>query len=180
MSRASNRQWVLKPQDLAILFKLVALAGTWLPYKEMAKQMFLSQFEAHAAMQRLVAARLAREEGGQIFPIKQSLQSFVLSGAAYVYPAVRTEITIGFPTAYGASPLREQVMFADQFPPVWPSPEGEGTARGPGMLPLYEKAPYAALADRALYEMFSLFDALRIGQAREQNLAGGLLAERLR
>jgi hypothetical protein len=179
MQRANNRQWALKPQDLAVLFKLVALGGQWLPYQEMAKRMYLSQFETHAAMQRLVACRLARtDEDGSVRPIMQVLYPFVLYGAAYVYPAVRTDITIGFVTAYGAAPMKEHVLYADEFPPVWP--HAEGTVRGPGLLPLYENAPLAARDDNTLAQMMTLFDALRIGQAREREKAGELLAARLR
>ena len=179
MQRANNRQWALKPQDLAVLFKLVALGGQWLPYQAMAKQMYLSQFETHAAMQRLVACRLARtDEEGSVRPIMQVLHPFVFYGAAYVYPAVRTEITIGFATAYGAAPMKEHVLYADEFPPVWPHPEG--TVRGMGLLPLYANAPLAAREDNTLAQMMTLFDALRIGQAREREKAGELLALRLR
>lgn len=178
IQRASTRQWVLKPQDLAVAFKLIALREKWLPYRELAKQMFLSQFEAHAAVKRLLAARLLREDGAAARPILRVLHPFVVHGAAYAYPAVRTDVTIGFPSAHGASPLKEQVMFADQFPPVWPHPEGSD--RGPGILPLYEKAPLAAKADRALYELLALFDALRIGQAREREMASRMLEERMR
>jgi hypothetical protein len=178
MQRANNRQWALKPQDLAILFKLVALSGKWLPYQEMAKQMYLSQFETHAAMQRLIACRLARAaENGSVRPIMQVLHSFVFYGAAYVYPAVRTEITIGFPTAYGAAPMKEHVLYADEFPPVWP--HAEGSVRGPGLLPLYANAPLAARDDGNLSQLMTLFDALRIGQAREREKAGELLVLRL-
>ena len=164
---------------LAVLFKLVALGGQWLPYQEMAKQMYLSQFETHAAMQRLVACRLARtDEDGSVRPIMQVLHPFVFYGAAYVYPAVRTEITIGFATAYGAAPMKEHVLYADEFPPVWP--HAEGTVRGLGLLPLYANAPLAAREDSTLAQMMTLFDALRIGQAREREKAGELLALRLR
>jgi hypothetical protein len=180
VSRATpSRQWAMKPQDLAILFKLVCLRGQWLPYQELATQMRLSQFEAHAAIQRLIACRVVRvEEDGSVRPVMQLLHPFVFYGAAYVFPAVRTEITIGFPTAYGASPMREHVLFADEFPPVWP--HAEGTTRGPGLLPLYADAPLAAQADNTLAHLMSLFDALRIGQAREREKAGELLAQYLR
>ena len=179
LQRANNRQWALKPQDLAVLFKLVALAGQWLPYQEMARQMFLSPFETHAAIQRLVACRLARTaEGGGVRPIMSVLHPFVVYGAAYVYPAVRTEITVGFATAFGAAPMKEHVLFSDELPPVWPHPEGK--VRGQGLLPLYEKAPLAALEHAALAELLTLFDALRIGQARERTLASQLLEERLK
>ena len=46
-------------------------------------------------------------------------------------------------------------------------------------MPLYPKLPLAAARDQALYELLALFDALRIGQAREREMARKLLEERL-
>lgn len=178
MRRAGNRQWGLKPQDLAVLFKLVTLRGSArVPYAMLAKQLRLSPFEAHAAVQRLTAARLVVERGGELRPVMAAVRNFVLHGAPYCYPPVRGEITIGFPTAYAVPPLKEMVLFADEMPPVWPHPEG--TIRGAALLPLYEKLPLVANEDTALYELLALFDALRVGQARERELASKLLKERL-
>jgi hypothetical protein len=86
-------------------------------------------------------------------------------------------VTIGFPTAHGAAPLKELLTASKEPPLVWPHPEG--IARGPGLLPLYENLPMAAQGDPALYELLALFDALRTGQARERELARKLLEERL-
>ena len=176
--RGGNRQWSLKPQDLAVALKLVLLCGTRLPYRELGLQMQLSQFEAHAATRRLLAARLVAEVEGVIRPVSAVLTPFILYGAPYAFPPVRGEMTIGFPTAYGVSPLKEKVLFSDENPPVWPHPEG--THRGITLQPLYENLPLAARNDKALYELLALLDALRIGQARERELAAGLLQERLR
>jgi len=178
MRRASNRQWVLKAQDLAVLFKLVTLRGAArMPYAVLAKQLRLSPFEAHAAVQRLMAARLVVDMGGELRPVMAAVRNFVLHGAPYCYPPVRGEITIGFPTAYAVQPLKDMVLFADEMPPVWPHPDG--TTRGTALLPLYEKLPLVANEDPALYELLALFDALRVGQARERELASRLLEERL-
>jgi hypothetical protein len=178
LRRAGNRQWVLKPQDLAVLLKLVSLRGAArLPYAALAKQLLLSQFEAHAAVQRLIAARLVVEMDGELRPVMAAVRNFVINGAAYCYPVLRGEVTIGFPTAYAVPPLKDKVLFADEMPPVWPHPEG--TTRGTAVMPLYEKLPLAAVADSALYELLALFDALRMGQARERELAVQLLEERL-
>jgi DNA-binding Lrp family transcriptional regulator len=176
--RASTGQWALRPQDVVVALKLVAMRGQWLPYAELGKQLKLSQFEAHAAVRRLLAAKLITDIEGEIRPINATLKLFIYYGAPYAFPPVRGEMTIGFPTAYGMSPLKEKVLFADENPPVWPSPEG--TTRGMTLLPLYEKAPLAALEDRALYEMLALFDALRIGAAREREMAIAFLEERFR
>jgi hypothetical protein len=178
LKRSGKRQWMLRPQDLAVALKLVALEGKWMPYAAMAKRLHLSQFEVHAAVQRLIAARLAVERDGKVTPAMAALRTFVVNGAAYVYPPVRGEITVGFPTAYAVPPLKDQVLFSQEMPPVWPHPEG--TARGPALLPLYEKLPLAANEDRAFYELLALFDALRMGQARERELASRMLEERLK
>jgi hypothetical protein len=57
--RSAGRQWTLKPQDVALALKLVALGSERPAYSALAKCMRLSPFEAHAAVQRLMAARLA-------------------------------------------------------------------------------------------------------------------------
>ncbi len=176
--RAKSGQWALKPQDVVVALKLVVLRGERLTYEELGKRLKLSQFEAHAAVKRLVAAKLATEIEGEVRPIMATLKNFIYYGAPYAFPPVRGEMTIGYPTAYGVNPLKEKVLFADENPPVWPS--AEGTTRGMTLLPLYEKAPLAAVEDKALYEMLSLFDALRIGAARERQLAVDLLEERFR
>jgi hypothetical protein len=139
--------------------------------------MRLSRFEAHAAVQRLMAARLVAMVDGQPRPVLAALRPFAISGAPYSFPPVRDEVTIGFPTTYGVSPLKELILASKEAPPVWPHPEG--VAKGPGLLPLYENLPLAAKDDPALYELLALFDALRTGQARERELAKMLLEERL-
>lgn len=178
MRRASNRQWGLKPLDLAVLFKLVLIRhAPRLSYAALAKQMMLSQFEVHASVQRLMAARLLVDAGDVFRPVMPAIRDFVMYGAAYCYPAVRGEVTIGFATAYGVPPLSEKVLFSQEMPPVWPHPEGD--QRGTSLMPLYEKLPLVAVKDKSLYEMLALFDALRMGQARERELAMQLLGERL-
>ena len=178
MKRASGRQWVLKPQDLAIAMKLVALKGRWLPYAVLAEAMRMSRFEAHAAVQRLTAARLVAVIDGQPRPVMAALRGFVIFGAPYAYPAVRGEITIGFPTAYAVSPLKDLMVTSNDQPLVWPHPDG--IVSGPGLLPLYANLPLAAQADPVFYELLALFDALRAGQARERELARKYLEDRLR
>lgn len=177
LRRASTRQWVLKPQDLAVALKLVALQGARHSYAVLGQQLRLSQFEVHAAVQRLKAARLAVDRDGGARPIMAALRSFIVNGAPYAYPPVRGEATIGFPTAHGAPPLKGRVQAPKDSIPVWPHPEG--TVRGEGLLPLYAKLPLAAVDDAKFYELLALFDAMRIGQAREREMARHLLEERL-
>jgi len=177
MKRISGRQWSLKPQDLAMAFKLVALRGRWLPYAALGEAMHLSRFEAHAAVQRLMAAGLVVETQGRPGPEMDALRSFVIYGAPYAFPPVRVGTTLGFPTAHGTSPLAGKVALPDEPHPVWP--HAEGTVRGPGLLPLYENLPLAARDDPSLYELLALFDGLRAGQTREWELVRSELSKRL-
>ncbi|MDT8408710.1 MAG: hypothetical protein RQ741_03840 [Wenzhouxiangellaceae bacterium] len=164
MKRASHRQWTLKPQDLAMALKLLVLAGKPMSYAELARSM------------RLGAARLVIDapQGRQL--VKAALAEFLIHGARYAFPAVGGGPTIGVATASAAAPLNEHIASAHDLPPVWTHPHGE--LRGQALLPLYEKLPDAALEDPELHQLLALFDALRIGRARERNLAVKLLAER--
>jgi hypothetical protein len=177
-ARLGHSQWSLKPQDLAVAFKLIGLPGRWPGYAELARAMHMSQFEAHACLARLSAARLLVDMDGAPALVMPAFRPLVLQGAPYFFPAVRGEVTMGFPTAYGVEPLKSRVLFADELPPVWP--HESGSTRGVVLLPLYPKLPLAALEDPLLYEMLALFDALRIGQAREREMARTLLDERLK
>lgn len=158
--------------------KLVALGDKRLPYAELAEQLRMSPFEAHAATARLIAARLAADHEGTVRVVRAALSTFVVNGAPYAYPAVRGQLTIGFPTAYAVPPLNREVLFSQETPPVWPHPEGP--VRGLALLPLYPKLPLAARDDEKLYELLALLDALRIGQAREREVASKFLYERFR
>lgn len=75
----------------------------------------------------------------------------------------------GIPTAHAASPLKEQISRGDEPIPVWP--HAEGTERGIACEPLYKTVPHAAVLDEKLYEALALVDVLRIGRAREVELA---------
>jgi hypothetical protein len=176
-NRVRNPQWVLKPQDLVVALKLHTLGSTVLPYARLGAALFMSQFEAHAAVQRLLAAGLVTRMAGRTRPVIASLRNFIINGAIYAYPAVHGEVTIGVPTAQAVAPLKDLLVGTSEMPPVWPDAHGE--TRGQALMPLYPTVPRAVQTDPALWELLALFDALRIGQARERNLAGRLLEERL-
>ena len=176
-SRLGHSQWSLKPQDLAVAFKLVCLKGQKLPYAALAHALHMSPFEAHACIARLFASRLLTEVDGLPTLVMPAFRPLVLQGAVYFFPAVRGEVTVGFPTAHGVEPLKSKVMFADELSPVWP--HSEGNTRGTTLLPLYPKLPLAAQIDKPFYELLALFDALRIGQAREREMVRVMLDVRL-
>jgi hypothetical protein len=96
------------------------------------------------------------------------LAEFALHGAKYAFPAVKLPLVAGVPTSHSAP------AFAGVFAPgstdfVWPHPNG--TVRGVGVEPLHPSVPFAAMQDAKLYELLALFDALRVGKARERGMA---------
>ena len=101
-------------------------------------------------------------------PHAHNLAEFALHGAKYAFPGVRLTLAVGVPTSHSAP------AFAGVFTPgstdfVWPHPNG--TVRGVGDEPLHPSVPFAAMQDAKLYEMLALFDALRVGKARERGMA---------
>jgi hypothetical protein len=98
----------------------------------------------------------------------RNLAEFAVHGAKYAFAPDRLPVAVGVPTSHSAP------AFSGVFAPgsddwVWPHPNG--TARGQGLAPLHPSAPFAAMQDAKLYEMLALFDALRVGRARERGMA---------
>lgn len=170
---------ILKPQDVVVLLKLVALADQPWTFQRLAVELSISQSEVHAAVRRAVAARLmssADSSAGR--PLRQQLLEFLVHGVKYAFPPERGEITRGVPTGYAAPPLDKEIAGSSDPPPVWPY--AEGSVRGYAFAPLYRTVPEAALRDPALYELLALVDAIRDGRARERSLAEKALEKRLR
>ncbi len=175
---ASNPQLVLRPQDLVVLLRLALEPGPAPTYAALGSELGLTASEAHAAVERAVAARLAiKDEAGKPSVVRAALRAFVQHGARYCFPATQGGLSRGVPTGYAASPLNEQIRPGNDPPPVWPWKKG--SARGIAFHPLYPSVHEAAERNPALGELLALFDAVRGSCAREQALALALLEERL-
>jgi len=168
---------ILKPQDILVLLKLVALREKYWSYNKLAIELGMSPAEVHAAARRAQAAHLAVRKGGRLVPNPGNLGEFLVHGLRYVFVPEWGEITRGMPTLYAAPPLRDVIAASSEPVPVWPDPDGE--ARGSSFTPLYKSVPRAARADPALYELLVLVDAIRGGRARERDIAIRELQQRL-
>ncbi len=173
MPSSSNPQISLKPQDVVVLLKIAIRRGPF-TYAALGRELFLSASEVHASFTRAKLARLMLDTPTeQAGIIKASLREFLIYGARYAFPPILGPLTQGTPTAYATPILREQLTQADEPVPVWPY--SKGTERGTTLQPLYPSVPRAAEHDQQLYEVLSLFDAIRIGAARERGFATDLL-----
>lgn len=92
---------------------------------------------------------------------------FLVHGLRVVFPVQPGGIARGIPTAWSTAPLAK--AFPDASPVVWASENG--TLRGESIAPLYRSAAQAAANSASFHELLALTDALRIGRAREVNLA---------
>lgn len=168
----------LKPQDLFVLYKLAANPGRPWTYATMGAALGMSPSQVHRSVQRATFAGLAQSKDRREWHVlPEALLEFSVHGARYAFPAALGPVGRGVPTSFGALPLSAEINSAPGEAPVWPYPEGE--ARGPSLNPLCHQVPKSALADRALYELLSLVDAMRVGRSRERTLSQRLLSDRL-
>jgi hypothetical protein len=168
---------ILKPQDVVVLLKLVAIGAEPWTYQRIAVELKMSQSEVHAGVRRAVAARLMSDSTASGRVVRDALLEFLIHGIKYAYPPEHGALTRGVPTGYAAPPLNKVVSGSSDPPPVWPY--AEGNVRGVAFSPLYPSVPSAALQDSRLYELLALVDAIRGGRARERNLAAKELELRL-
>jgi hypothetical protein len=165
---------MLKSQDIVVLLKLVGQQPDW-TFEKVAVELDLSPSAVHRSLNRaqqagLYDARRKRVNGA-------ALLEFLAHGARYVFPAVRQGEARGIPTAWAAPPLADRLSSSRENVPVWP--HALGKVRGVALEPLHPVVPEAAGRDRRLGEALALFDALRIGNARERALAVEELSQRL-
>lgn len=177
MPRISNRQPVLKPQDFYLLLALAAGRDQGTTYPELAAFSGVSMSEVHGALKRAEATRMLIFEAKRPRILLPAFKEFLYHGARYAFPALRGALVVGLPTAYAAAPLNAHIAPTADPVPVWPFLEG--TVRGVSLIPLYPSAPAAAARSPALYENLALFDALRMGNARERALAHRMFEDRL-
>lgn len=165
------KQPSLRPQDLVVTLALALYPEQ--RFEALAHTVHLGLSEVHRSSNRLSRAQLLLPGKRRIH--RAAVLEFLMHGARYAFPAVRGPEAPGIPTAW-AAPVLEGVL--PQGPPiVWP--HADGSVRGESVVPLSEAAPDAARKDPKLYRLLALVDAVRLGQARDRQIAGRLLKKDL-
>mgnify|MGYP001816071734 FL=1 len=163
----------MKPQDIVVLLKIIALNKENWQQIPLAYSLIMSQSEVSQSVARSRFSGLLDDSGKKV--MRQTLNDFLQYGLAVVFPAIPGAIVRGMPTAHSAAPLNIEISSGENY--VWPF--AMGTVRGHGITPLYSSVPQAALEDEKLHELLSLVDALRVGRAREKNIAARELKHRI-
>lgn len=169
-----QKQQIMSPIDIVILLKIVSYGDVPWFQKEMAIKLGISQSEISKSLNRSKFAGLLDPKGKKV--MKLALMEFLQYGIRYVFPQQPGAVVRGLPTAHSASPLNRDIKSNEDY--VWPY--GKGTHRGQSIIPLYPSVPEAAYFDLNLHELLALVDALRVGRARERELAIQVLKKRLR
>jgi len=155
-SRITEMLMTLKPQDIVVLLKLLIAGGKRPTYAQLAVDLYMSASKVHASIRRARAARLIHgpEFGDRVNA--KALEEFLVHGIKYAFSPEKGGMTRGMPTASAAEPLSHK-MTQEEPVPVWPFEQG--SKRGYAFVPLYKKAPQAALKDPELYQLLALVDA---------------------
>lgn len=169
----NSKQQILSPHDIVILLKIVSYGNQPWFQKPLAEALGISQSEISKSLNRSKYAGFLAPNGKTV--MRMALFEFIQYGIRYVFPVKPGAVVRGVPTSHSAYPLKEEIQSSEAY--VWPY--GKGVVRGHSILPLYPSVPEAALKDAKLYELLALVDALRVGRAREKELAVKELRKRL-
>jgi len=155
----------MRPHDIAVLLKIASKGDEQWLMKDIAYELSISPSEVSESINRSTISGLLSPDKKKLK--KLSFLEFLKYGLPYVYPQQLGAIVRGVPTAHSGPPLNEIIISNEPY--VWPS--GKGTVRGQSIEPLYPKAIEAIEKDNKLYQMLSLIDAIRVGKAREKEIA---------
>lgn len=152
----------MRPQDIVILLKLVAINQPMWKVADVARSLKISLSEVSESLNRSKQARLLDQTKKRV--MRQKLMEFIRYGLTYVYPTYPGHTVKGIPTAH-SHPFMQQRLVSSA-PYVWRDPKG--TARGSEIEPLYPKQIEAVKEDEQLYMLLALTDSVRLNQKRRE------------
>ncbi len=164
----------MRPHDLAILLKIAAKGDQQWYMKDLAYELGISAGEVSESLNRSAYAGLISKDKRSLN--KLALFDFLTCGLPYVFPQQPGALARGIKTAHSAFPLSGKVSGEEVF--IWPYAKGD--SRGQSVEPLHPNIPEACLKDSIFYEYMALADAIRIGKARERQLAVDMIKKKLK
>src|SRR5262249_31664192 len=148
--------------------KLVAHPERAGSVRQLGEELGMSKSAVANSLRRLSSLDLVKEERGLRRINKLALRDFLEHGIRWVAPANLGDFELGLPTAHSADVLARNLV-GDADPVVMPLPRGP--VRGRAVSPIHPLAPKAAARDERLHRLLALVDALRIGRARDRQVA---------
>lgn len=162
-----SQNMAIRPLDVLVLGKLVVTGRIEIVHQmDLASSLKISQASVSLAFVRLLESGLI-VSSHKFNP--KAVEEFFFYGLKYVMPPIIGGITRGLATAHRSPFLKSKIQADDVNGYVWPDPDGK--ERGQALLPIHPSMVWAARKDHKLYAFFALFDAIRVGRAREIELA---------
>lgn len=155
----------MRPQDVAILLKIVALDTSDWQVQAVSTELKISMGEISQSLNR---SRLAGLIGfRKKDPNRHSLAEFIIHGLKYVFPQAPGPLSRGLATAHSHPFMKRH--FHSEANYVWPDVHGE--MMGESIKPFYKRQVEAALIDEKFYLLLALADTIRVGRVREAKVA---------
>lgn len=172
---------MLKAQDCLILIKLIADPKKTWSQRQLAKTLFISLAETNAGIKRLMNAGLLRHGDKQphLIPNLNAAEEFLIHSIKYLFPGKLGEFTRGIPTGIAAPLFKNKIAAGNDPLLVWP--DALGDVKGVSLLPIHASVGKSIRynPDNNFYEILVLLDIIRMGRARERNMAIQLLKKKV-
>lgn len=155
----------MKPQDIVILLKLVAINGQSWQYRDLSADLFIPLSEISASLKRSEKAGLFNKVTRKVNRL--ALMEFIEHGFKYVFPTSPGEMVTGIGTAHSHPFFKK--FFRAEMQYAWPHEDGD--IRGLMIEPLHPNVPKAIRKDELLYLLLASVDIIRVGRVREKKMA---------
>ena len=155
----------MRPQDIAILLKIIALKRVNWQLKDISNALHISISEVSESLNRSQFAGLLDFYKKRVN--RNALAEFLEHGIKYVFPQAPGALVRGVATAHSHPYLKKYFSSSQHY--VWADRNGE--TLGQAIEPLYEGQLKAVKEDPDYYKMMALVDVIRVGKVREINVA---------
>jgi predicted transcriptional regulator len=155
----------MRPQDVAILLKIVALNREDWQIQPLSNELRISISEISESLNRSRLAGLIDFKKKRVN--RDSFLEFLQHGVKYVFPQNPGAMSKGMATAHSHPFMKKH--FHSEADYVWPDAQGEIV--GQVIEPFYVRQPEAARDDSTFYLILALVDAIRVGRVRESKIA---------
>lgn len=151
----------MRPQDIAILLKIIALNGQHWQLAVLSNALRISISEISESLNRSQFAELIDHQKKHIN--RQNLLEFLEHGVRYVFPQQPGSMVRGIPTAHSHPFMKNSFISNTNY--VWPANFGD--TMGLSIEPFYPKQTEGASEDQKYYLLLALVDVIRVGKVRE-------------
>lgn len=174
--RSGRAPQALQPIDVVLATLLAVNRDPDWRYHSLAEQLQVSSETIHASVKRLGRARMFNELRRRI--IRSDFLEFLEHGVRFIFPGEPSGVRVrGIGTAFAAAPLAGRLLAGEDMAVVWPSSSGDSF--GFALEPLHRSVPALARQSAAVHELLALVDGMRIGGARDREVAREELQRRL-